>query len=53
MKLKHLCLTACLLVTWLVLPRAAAAQGLPTIKIGILHSLSGTMAISDDLRTRF
>ncbi|MEQ1574049.1 MAG: urea ABC transporter substrate-binding protein [Vicinamibacterales bacterium] len=45
MKLKYLCLTACLLAAGLVLPQAAAAQA--TIKVGILHSLSGTMAISE------
>ncbi len=45
MKLKYLCITACLLVAGLALPRAAAAQA--TIKVGILHSLSGTMAISE------
>jgi urea transport system substrate-binding protein len=37
--------TAWLLAALLMLPAAAAAQG--TIKVGILHSLSGTMAISE------
>jgi len=45
MKLKHICLIACLLVSGLVTAETAAAQG--TIKVGILHSLSGTMAISE------
>jgi len=45
MKLKYLYLTAGLLAALLALPQAAAAQG--TIKVGILHSLSGTMAISE------
>jgi len=45
MKLKHICLIACLLVSGLVTAKTAAAQG--TIKVGILHSLSGTMAISE------
>jgi urea transport system substrate-binding protein len=45
MKLNTLCLTACLLAGALALPTSAAAQG--TIKIGVLHSLSGTMAISE------
>src|SRR4029450_5663280 len=37
--------TVCLLAAGLVLPRGAMAQA--TIKIGVLHSLSGTMAISE------
>src|SRR5258705_115301 len=45
MKLKHICLIACLLVSGLATAGTAAAQG--TIKVGILHSLSGTMAISE------
>ena len=45
MKLKHICLTACMLVAGLALPGTVSAQG--TIKVGILHSLSGTMAISE------
>src|SRR5688572_14504129 len=46
MKLKHVMLLAFLLVsTVLLTQRVAAQQG--TIKIGILHSLSGTMAISE------
>ena len=45
MKLKVICLAACLAVAGLAAPREAAAQG--TIKIGVLHSLSGTMAISE------
>src|SRR4030088_1006884 len=38
-------LPAGLLAAGLALPGAASAQG--TIKVGILHSLSGTMAISE------
>src|SRR4051812_31085918 len=45
MKLKHICVIACLLVAGLGTARRADAQG--TIKVGILHSLSGTMAISE------
>src|SRR4051812_22646491 len=45
MKLTKLCLAACLAAAGLMLPGAAAAQG--TIKVGVLHSLSGTMAISE------
>jgi urea transport system substrate-binding protein len=44
MKPQTLCLTACLLAGALA-PTSAAAQG--TIKVGVLHSLSGTMAISE------
>ena len=46
MTLKHTCLIACIsLVIGLGLPVAAGAQD--TIKVGVLHSLSGTMAISE------
>ena len=46
MKLKYVMLLAFLLVsTVLLTQRVAAQQG--TIKVGILHSLSGTMAISE------
>ena len=45
MKLKHICFSAGLLAAGLVLTQAVGAQG--PIKIGILHSLSGTMAISE------
>src|ERR1700682_2770163 len=41
----HTFLTAGLLAAGLALPGAASAQG--TIKVGVLHSLSGTMAISE------
>ncbi len=41
----HRFLTAWLLAAGLALPGAASAQG--TIKVGVLHSLSGTMAISE------
>ena len=41
----HTFLTACLVAAGLALPAAASAQG--TIKVGVLHSLSGTMAISE------
>src|SRR5438477_8199593 len=48
MKRKHLLLTAILLVAVMVsaFGMMATAQQ-PTIKIGVLHSLSGTMAISE------
>ena len=45
MKLKPMYLAACVVAASALLPQAAAAQG--TIKVGILHSLSGTMAISE------
>ena len=45
MKLKHMCFAASLLAAGLALTQVVRAQG--TIKIGILHSLSGTMAISE------
>src|ERR1700676_3910908 len=41
----HTFLTAWLLAAGLAVPGAASAQG--TIKVGVLHSLSGTMAISE------
>src|SRR6202521_3703300 len=41
----HTLLTAGLLAAGLASPGAASAQG--TIKVGVLHSLSGTMAISE------
>ena len=44
MKLKYVCLLACVALG-LAVPTAARAQD--TIKVGILHSLSGTMAISE------
>jgi urea transport system substrate-binding protein len=47
MKLKTLCLTAGLLAGVLGLQTTPAAQTQGTIKIGVLHSLSGTMAISE------
>jgi urea transport system substrate-binding protein len=47
MKLKYLSLAICLLTAGLSMPQAVVAQAQPTIKIGILHSLSGTMAISE------
>jgi urea transport system substrate-binding protein len=47
MKLKHLCLAACLIAAGLTMPQQLAAQAQGPIKIGILHSLSGTMAISE------
>jgi urea transport system substrate-binding protein len=45
MKLKAMFLTASLLMAGIVFSKVAAAQG--TIKVGVLHSLSGTMAISE------
>jgi urea transport system substrate-binding protein len=44
MKLKYVCLVACVAVG-MALPTIARAQD--TIKVGVLHSLSGTMAISE------
>jgi urea transport system substrate-binding protein len=44
MKLKYVCLIACVAVG-MALPAVARAQD--TIKVGVLHSLSGTMAISE------
>jgi urea transport system substrate-binding protein len=44
MKLKYACLLACVALG-IALPTAARAQD--TIKVGVLHSLSGTMAISE------
>src|SRR4249920_3537091 len=43
-KLKYVCLIACVAVG-MALPTVARAQD--TIKVGVLHSLSGTMAISE------
>ena len=45
MKRKSMVMTAGLLAAGIVFSNAAVAQG--TIKIGVLHSLSGTMAISE------
>src|SRR5476649_1547421 len=45
MSLKHPFLTAGLLAAGLAFTSTAGAQG--TIKVGVLHSLSGTMAISE------
>ena len=45
MSRKHIFLNVWLLAAGLALSSAAAAQG--TIKVGVLHSLSGTMAISE------
>src|ERR1700704_5105326 len=45
MKRKAMFMTAWLLAAGIVFSRDAAAQG--TIKVGVLHSLSGTMAISE------
>ena len=48
MKLKyHLCLTLGLLTALVTAPASIDAQGAGPIKVGILHSLSGTMAISE------
>src|SRR4026209_1804626 len=46
MKLKYLSLAACLLAAVITSSSTILAQSVP-IKIGILHSLSGTMAISE------
>src|ERR1700678_1405285 len=45
MKRKAMIMTAWLLAAGVVFSKGAAAQG--TIKVGVLHSLSGTMAISE------
>jgi urea transport system substrate-binding protein len=45
MRLKTSCIIAWLVTSGVVFSTAAAAQG--TIKVGVLHSLSGTMAISE------
>src|SRR5258706_4562765 len=45
MKRRMMLMSAWLLVAGLTLSGVASAQG--TIKVGILHSLSGTMAISE------
>src|ERR1700692_2468608 len=45
MKRKTMFMTAWLLVAGIAFSKGAAAQG--TIKVGVLHSLSGTMAISE------
>ncbi|MGE0449592.1 MAG: urea ABC transporter substrate-binding protein [Vicinamibacterales bacterium] len=45
MKLTFTCLAGALALTALLAPAPAAAQD--TIKVGVLHSLSGTMAISE------
>src|SRR5712692_1891546 len=45
MKCKPVFMTAWLLIAGIVFANAAAAQA--TIKVGVLHSLSGTMAISE------
>src|SRR5678816_4453917 len=47
MKLKFALFTACLLAALAVAPHRAVEAQQGTIKIGILHSLSGTMAISE------
>src|SRR6266853_7040748 len=46
MKPRHICVAALLLVIALAFARVITAQT-GTIKVGILHSLSGTMAISE------
>jgi urea transport system substrate-binding protein len=45
MTFRAFCLAASFLAVSALLPSVAAAQG--TIKVGVLHSLSGTMAISE------
>jgi urea transport system substrate-binding protein len=47
MRLRHRTLTAVGLLAALSLPHRAAMAADETIKVGILHSLSGTMAISE------
>src|SRR6266480_4361437 len=45
MKPKTMFMTACLLIAWIGFSRVAADKD--TVKVGVLHSLSGTMAISE------
>jgi urea transport system substrate-binding protein len=45
MKCKAMFMTACLFTSGIVFSKVATAQD--TIKVGVLHSLSGTMAISE------
>ena len=45
MKRKAVFMTGCLLIAGMGFSKVAAAQD--TIKVGVLHSLSGTMAISE------
>ncbi len=47
MKLKHVCLIVSLLAVVSSAPVSVGAQGQGPIKVGVLHSLSGTMAISE------
>ena len=47
MKLKHVCLIVSLLAVASSAPVSVGAQGQGPIKVGVLHSLSGTMAISE------
>jgi urea transport system substrate-binding protein len=47
MKLKTIPVAAALLAAALAVPCVLTAQGGGTIKVGVLHSLSGTMAISE------
>jgi len=46
MRLSHICLAGAVLAAAAAAPVSIGAQGAP-IKIGVLHSLSGTMAISE------
>ena len=47
MKVKSLCLLVACLGAALALPGTVQTQAAPPIKVGVLHSLSGTMAISE------
>jgi urea transport system substrate-binding protein len=47
MKLKYVCLIVSLLAVVSSAPVSVGAQGQGPIKVGVLHSLSGTMAISE------
>jgi urea transport system substrate-binding protein len=47
MELKHVCLIVSLLAVASSAPVSVGAQGQGPIKVGVLHSLSGTMAISE------
>src|SRR5262245_2284360 len=47
MKRRFIVVTAILLFAVMALVLGVSAQQQPTIKVGVLHSLSGTMAISE------
>jgi urea transport system substrate-binding protein len=47
MKMKYLCVTFSILAAALIVPASVGVEAQATIKVGVLHSLSGTMAISE------